>query len=121
MRDNLLRPLAGIVAMALCGLLIAGAVQSFRGAFADTVAVQVLSPRAGLLMNPDADVKMRGVTVGAVTAIRERPDGLAALELAIDTGALARIPGNVSVAIASTTVFGAKFVQLVPPARPEGR
>jgi len=121
MRDNLLRPLAGIVAMALCGLLIAGAVQSFRGAFADTVAVQVLSPRAGLVMNPDADVKMRGVTVGAVTAIRERPDGLAALELAIDTGALARIPGNVSVAIASTTVFGAKFVQLVPPARPEGR
>ncbi len=107
--------------MALCGLLVAGAVQSFRGAFADTVPVQVLSQRAGLVMNPDADVKMRGVTVGKVASIRERPDGLATLELAIDADELARIPANVSVAIASTTVFGAKFVQLIPPERPDGR
>jgi len=117
---EVIRPLAGIVAMTLCALLVAGAVQSFRGAFADTVAVQVLSQRAGLVMNPDADVKMRGVTVGKVSSIRERPDGLAALELAVDTDKLARIPGNVSVAIASTTVFGAKYVQLIPPERPDG-
>src|SRR5690606_40466967 len=62
-----------------------------------------------------------GVTVVDGAAVRELPDSWAALELASDTGAPARITGHVPVAIASTAVFGATFVQLVPPERPEGR
>ena len=38
----------------------------------------VISDRAGLVMNNDAKVKMRGVVVGKVESIESRPDGKAA-------------------------------------------
>jgi virulence factor Mce-like protein len=61
---------------------------------------------------------MRGVQVGKVSSIQEMPDGRAAVHLAMDPSQLHLIPSNVLVDIASTTVFGAKFVQLVPPDHP---
>lgn len=121
MVHNVVRPVAGLLSILLGCTVIALAVVAFRGGFADTVAVTVLSQRAGLVMNPDADVKMRGVTVGKVDSITERADGTAELTLAISTDQLRMIPANVSVEIASTTVFGAKYVQLIPPARPDSR
>ncbi len=94
------------------------AINQFRGGFTDSVAVTVLSDRAGLVMNPDAKVQMQGVQVGKVSSIDERPDGQAAIHLAMDPSQLDLIPSNVLVEIAASTVFGAKFVQLVPPADP---
>ena len=98
--------------------IVALAVGLFRGDFTTTVPVTVVSPRAGLVMNPDAKVKMRGVEVGKVASIEELPDGQAVLHLAMDPSQMHLIPANVLVDIASTTVFGAKFVELVPPADP---
>ncbi|WP_081876010.1 MCE family protein [Nocardia carnea] len=114
----LARPVAGFAAIAAGMAIVVLAVTLFRGGFADTVAVTVHAPRAGLVMYPDAEVKLRGVTVGAVDSIVERADGTAEIELAIDRGNLTRIPGDVTVDIASTTVFGAKYIQLVPPEQP---
>ncbi|WP_280426160.1 MCE family protein [Nocardia carnea] len=114
----LARPAAGLAAIAAGTAIVVLAVALFRGGFADTVAVTVHAPRAGLVMYPDAEVKLRGVTVGAVDSIVERADGTAEIELAIDRADLTRIPGDVTVDIASTTVFGAKYIQLVPPAQP---
>jgi virulence factor Mce-like protein len=82
------------------------------------VPVTVLSPRAGLVMNPEAKVKMRGVQVGKVASIEEKPNGQAAIHLAMDPSQLHFIPANVLVDITAPTVFGAKFVQFVPPADP---
>jgi len=90
----------------------------FRGTFTPTEPVTVISDRAGLVMNPEAKVKMRGVQVGTVASIEERPDGTAALHLAMDPSQLRLIPANVNVDITSSTVFGAKFVQLTPPDDP---
>jgi virulence factor Mce-like protein len=115
------RPAAGLLAIAAGTAIVVLAVTLFQGGFADTVAVTVHSPRAGLVMYPDAEVKLRGVTVGAVRSIAERPDGTAEIELAIDRGDLDRIPADVTVDIASTTVFGAKYIQLVPPEQPSDR
>lgn len=114
------RVAAGLLAIGCGCAVLAGSVVLFRGGLTDSVTVTVVSARAGLVMNPDADVKLRGVTVGRVASITERPDGTAALELAIGTDRLALIPADVGVAIASTTVFGAKFVQLTPPEHPGG-
>ena len=90
----------------------------FRGGFGPTVPVTVVSERAGLVMNPEAKVKMRGVQVGQVESIETRPDGKAVLHLAMDPDALKDIPSNVAVDITSSTVFGAKFVELVAPPDP---
>lgn len=111
------RPAAGLAAVAAGTAIVVLAVTLFQGGFSDTVAVTVHAPRAGLVMYPDAEVKLRGVTVGAVDSIVERADGTAEIELAIDRGNLTRIPGDITVDIASTTVFGAKYIQLIPPAQ----
>ncbi len=81
----------------------------------------VISDRAGLVMNPDARVKMRGVQVGKVESIESRADGTAALHLAMDPAQLRKIPSNVVADIASTTVFGAKYVNFQPPAEPSSK
>ncbi|MGV0646255.1 MCE family protein, partial [Mycolicibacterium sp. XJ879] len=63
-------------------------------------------------------VKMRGVQVGSVKSIASRPDGTAELTLEMDPSQLHLIPENVNVEIASSTLFGAKFVQLDAPRQP---
>jgi phospholipid/cholesterol/gamma-HCH transport system substrate-binding protein len=112
------RPLAGLATIVLIGIIFAIAVGLFRGDFTTTVPVTVVSPRAGLVMNPDAKVKMRGVQVGKVASIDVQPNGQPVLHLAMQPSRMHLIPANVLVDIASTTAFGAKFVELVPPAEP---
>ncbi|WP_090609592.1 MCE family protein [Mycobacterium lentiflavum] len=99
-------------------VIFAFAVGLFRGSFTESVPVTVISQRAGLVMNPDAKVKMRGVQVGKVASIESLPNGQAAIHLAMDPSQLHFIPSNVLVDIASSTVFGAKSVLLVEPAQP---
>lgn len=112
------RPLAGLVTTVVVLGIIAVAAGLFRGSFTPTVPVTVVSPRAGLVMNPEAKVKMHGVQVGTVGAITSRPDGSAVLQLQMDPSQLRLIPANVHASIASSTVFGAKFVELVAPPDP---
>src|SRR6476659_8861436 len=121
MKSSVIRPLTGLALIVVIGLIFALAVGLFRGSFTETEAVTVLSDRAGLVMNPDAKVKMRGVQVGKVSSIDSRPDGTAALHLAMDPSQLHLIPSNVNVDIESSTVFGAKFVNLVPPPDPSAQ
>jgi phospholipid/cholesterol/gamma-HCH transport system substrate-binding protein len=103
-----IRALVGLATVAVIAGIVAVAVGLFRGSFTEAVPVTVVSRRAGLVMNPDAKVKMRGVQVGKVASIESRPNGQAALHLAMDPSQLGLIPANVLVDITSTTVFGAK-------------
>jgi virulence factor Mce-like protein len=112
------RPLAGVVTVAVLIAIGVVAAGLFRGSFTKTVPVTLISDRAGLVMNPDAKVRMRGVQVGHVGSIESLPNGKAALHLDMDPSQLHLIPTNVSADIASSTVFGAKFVDLVPPTDP---
>lgn len=116
--QSFVRPLTGLATIVVLAAIVAVAVGLFRGDFTTTVPVTVLSPRAGLVMNADAKVKLRGVEVGKVDTIDVRPNGEAVLHLAMQPSHMHLIPSNVHVNIASTTVFGAKFVELVPPADP---
>ncbi len=118
MKGSAVRPLAGLGLIVAIALIFALAVGLFRGSFTETVPVTVISDRAGLVMNPEAKVRMRGVQIGKVASIENRADGTAALHLALDPAQLRLIPSNVLVDITSSTVFGAKFVQLVPPDDP---
>jgi phospholipid/cholesterol/gamma-HCH transport system substrate-binding protein len=121
MPHNGIRALMGLVSVAVVAAIVAVAVGLFRGSFTETTPVTVLSPRAGLVMNPDAKVKMHGVQVGKVASIESRPDGQAVLHLAMNPSDMRLIPANVLVDLTSPTVFGAKFVELVPPAEPSAQ
>ncbi len=75
MKSTTARALAGLAAIVAIVAVIALAIGLFRGSFTETVPVTVVSDRAGLVMNPDAKVKMRGVEVGRVASIATKPDG----------------------------------------------
>ena len=113
-----IRALTGLATVAVIAAIVVVAVGLFQGSFTESVPVTVLSPRAGLVMNPDAKVKMRGVQVGKVDSIEARSNGQAVLHLAMYPSDMHLIPANVLVDLTSPTVFGAKFVELTPPDDP---
>jgi phospholipid/cholesterol/gamma-HCH transport system substrate-binding protein len=90
---------------------------AYTAAFTPTATVVVTSPRAGLLMEPDAKVKYLGLQVGKVRTITYDGND-AQLTLAIRSDQMSFIPSNSIVRIASNTVFGAKAVEFVPPDAP---
>ncbi|WP_459963312.1 MCE family protein [Nocardia sp. IFM 10818] len=90
---------------------------SFAGGFTSTAKVTVASPRSGLVLDPDAKVKLRGVEIGRVAGITQTSDG-ARIELAVDPDKLKMVPANALVDIRSTTVFGAKYINFESPADP---
>ncbi|NTY62912.1 MCE family protein [Mycolicibacterium sphagni] len=118
---SVIRPAVGLASVILLAAIVGGAVIMFRGDVTSGVPITVVSPRAGLVMNPGAKVKMRAVQVGTVSSIDQGPNGQAVLHLSIDPAQLPLIPGNVEVGIASPTVFGAKLVELTPPADPSAQ
>jgi phospholipid/cholesterol/gamma-HCH transport system substrate-binding protein len=121
MQHTGIRALTGLATVAVIAAIVAVAVGLFQGSFTESVPVTVLSSRAGLVMNVDAKVKMRGVQVGKVDSIESRPNGQAVLHLAMYPSEMHLIPSNVLVDITAPTVFGAKFVELVPPAEASAR
>jgi phospholipid/cholesterol/gamma-HCH transport system substrate-binding protein len=121
MQHTGIRALTGLVTVAVIAAIVAVAVGLFQGSFTQSVPVTVLASRAGLVMNVDAKVKMRGVQVGKVDSIEARPNGQAVLHLAMYPSEMHLIPANVLVDLTSPTVFGAKFVDLVAPAEPSAQ
>jgi phospholipid/cholesterol/gamma-HCH transport system substrate-binding protein len=115
---SLLRPLMGFLTVLVIVSVFALAANLFRGGFTDSAPVTVISQRAGLVMNSDAKVQVRGVQVGKVASIEDLANGGAALHLAMDPSRLSAIPANALVDIASPTVFGAKSIQFVFPDNP---
>ncbi|MGV0848862.1 MCE family protein [Mycolicibacterium phlei] len=92
----------------------------FVGWFSASVPVTLTSDRSGLVMEPGAKVKLRGVQVGRVSAV-EHESGVATLELAIDESRVSSIPANVAAQIRATTAFGAKYVDLIYPDDPSAQ
>ncbi len=92
----------------------------FAGTLKSYVPVTLTSDRSGLVMESNAKVKMRGVQVGRVASIiggREPVE----LKLEIYPDQIKHIPANVEAQIRATTVFGAKFVDLVYPSDPSAQ
>jgi phospholipid/cholesterol/gamma-HCH transport system substrate-binding protein len=92
----------------------------FAGTLRSEVPVTLTSERAGLVMETNAKVKLRGVQVGRVSAIAGGKEPVS-LKLVIDSDQIKNIPANVEAQIRATTAFGAKFVDLVYPSDPSPR
>lgn len=113
------RRTAGVVFLLVPALLAWLAVAVYDKTFTDSETVTVETGSVGNEMHPNADVKLRGVVVGRVASIGADGDG-ARLTLAIDPGELHRIPAGVTAQMLPTTLFGERFVALVPPAGDTG-
>jgi phospholipid/cholesterol/gamma-HCH transport system substrate-binding protein len=103
--------------LAIIAVLVFATAASFLGTFRSSVPVTVTSERSGLVLETGAKVKMRGVDVGRVRTIEGRQGG-ARLLLDIEADQIRFIPANVAARINVTTVFGAKFVDIVYPEQP---
>ncbi|MFI6496203.1 MCE family protein [Nonomuraea typhae] len=114
------RRLAGVAFLMVPVLLVWLSVAVYTKQFADVALVTLRTGSVGHQMHPLADVKVRGVVVGEVRTIAADGDG-ARLTLALQPARLRLIPANVSAQMLPTTVFGARYVALIPPAQPSGR
>lgn len=104
--------------IALVAAFVFATATAFLGTFRSAVPVTLTSERSGLVLETGAKVKLRGVDVGRVRAI-EGGRGDARMQLDIDTDQVRFIPANIGARINVTTVFGAKFVDLVYPENPQ--
>lgn len=103
----------------LVGLVVATGVLTglaFNRDLQPYVRVTVVSDRAGLVLDPGASVKLRGVQVGRVSSIQ--PNGQVELRLELYPAQLKYIPANVEAQITAPTAFGAKYVELIAPSDP---
>jgi phospholipid/cholesterol/gamma-HCH transport system substrate-binding protein len=99
-----------------CGA-IALSLGAFNESFTPAVPVTLTADRSGLAMEPYSTVKMRGVQVGRVVTVANAAD-TATLRLDIDPDQIKYIPANVQARISATSLFGAKFVELISPSNP---
>ena len=106
--------LTGVAFLLVPALLIWLSIAIYDKQFTDATMVTLRTSTAGHEMHPMADVKVRGVVVGEVRSISADGAG-AKLELALKPGMTDRIPADVQARLLPTTVFGARFVSLVPP------
>jgi len=102
--------------------LIAVTALLFSGALHTSVPVTLMSDRAGLVMEPGAKVKLRGVQIGQVASIGSTNipgnGALATLNLKIEPDSFRYLPSNIEAEIKSSTAFGAKYVDLIVPDAP---
>jgi phospholipid/cholesterol/gamma-HCH transport system substrate-binding protein len=109
--------LLGTVGLLVVAALIALVIAAYDQAFSPAVTATVVADRAGLLMYNGADVTLNGLTVGRVTSITP-VGGQAKLGISLNPAQVTHIPANVQAAISDATVFGPKYLNLMPPATP---
>lgn len=88
--------------------------------FTSTVEVKLQTSHIGLQLNRHADVKLRGIIVGEVRSVSTDGD-TATVNLSLKPDQVQEISSQVSARILPKTLFGEKYVALVPPAGNEGR
>lgn len=116
--------LLGLVFLVVCALFFVTTIAVYRKDFTPVAMVRLDTDRAGNQLGKGADVKIRGVVVGEVAAVRVAGDGStthAALDLALNPEMLGEIPANVSARLLPKTLFGERYVALEVPQAPAPR
>ena len=112
--STLRRRTLGIAFIAVIALFLALTVALYNDAFTKVVKVTLRTDHVGNQLLTASDVKVRGLVVGEVKAIRTVGDG-AELELALHPDKIDLIPANVSARLLPKTLFGERYVNLVLP------
>jgi phospholipid/cholesterol/gamma-HCH transport system substrate-binding protein len=104
-----------LIVSVVIGMVVCTA--AFNRSFTPRIPVTLTSERSGLVMDLGGKVKLRGVEVGEVSAIK-RVKNIVSLTLEIDPNQIRYIPANVQAQIQATTAFGNKYVELIYPDHP---
>ncbi len=92
----------------------------FNKTFVDTDDVTLKTSKAGSQLPERADVKLRGMIVGEVTDMEVTKDGVE-LTLGMNPDLIDEVPAGVTAQILPKTLFGEKFVALIPPEDASGQ
>lgn len=110
----------GVAFLLVVALLLTLSIASFKKVFTDVVDVTLRTDRIGSQLQEASDVKIRGLIVGEVRTITAGKDG-ATLGLALKPEMTELIPAGVSARLLPKTLFGERYVDLVPPEGDQGR
>src|SRR4051794_23850942 len=114
---TLRRRLQGVAFLVVLVVLLGLSVAVYNKVFTDVATVTLKTDTVGNQLKEASDVKVRGVIVGEVRDVSADFDG-ATIELAIKPEYLDQIPQNVTARLLPKTLFGERFVSLVPPEAP---
>ncbi|MGH3327631.1 MAG: MCE family protein, partial [Streptomycetales bacterium] len=106
--------LYGLVFLTVIALLLALTVAIYQKAFEPVVHVALKLDKAGTQLFHGSDVKMRGIDVGRVEAIRTTGEG-ATVEMALIPEKADLVPANVRARLLPKTLFGERYVSLMAP------
>ena len=110
----------GVAFILVVVLLLSLSIASFKKVFTDVVEVTLRTDRIGSQLQESSDVKIRGLIVGEVRTIESSAKG-ATLHLALKPEMVDLIPATVSARLLPKTLFGERYVDLVPPEGAPGR
>ncbi|MFI5626106.1 MCE family protein [Nocardioides sp. NPDC051685] len=100
------------IALVLTALVLTWA--QFTNKFGDFEEITLKADRIGLQLPERADVKVRGLIVGEVLDMKPTEDG-AELTLGLFPDEISKVHPDVTGAILPKTLFGQKYVSLIPP------
>ena len=109
---------AGAVLLTLAAIAASLVFLQFRGEITRITHLTVLSPRAGLVVDPGSKVTYNGVVIGKVTGVDYVDVGGSAkakLTLNVEPRYIEFIPKNVVADVRATTVFGNKYISFSSP------
>ena len=104
--------LVGLIGLVLLLGLAGVMLRAAGGAYADDYELTALVTRPGFNLDETSTVKVRGVTVGGVKGIELLADGT--VELTLNMRKEVRIPESALARIEPLSVFGPKFVDIIP-------
>lgn len=108
------RKVQGVAFLLIIATLLYLVVALYNKQFIKTIPVSLRTDRIGNQLSLNADVKFRGVIVGDVRALTTNGE-TASMKLAMKPDQVDLIPANVQARILPKTLFGQKYVELVPP------
>jgi phospholipid/cholesterol/gamma-HCH transport system substrate-binding protein len=92
----------------------------FTKAFVDYDAVTLTTDTTGVNLPQNADIKLRGMIVGEVREVEPDGNGVKLL-LAMNPKLIKDVPKGVTAQLVPKTLFGEKYVALIPPANDDGQ
>ncbi|MBB5914488.1 virulence factor Mce-like protein [Nocardia transvalensis] len=110
----------GVLFFVVMALFLGTTIAAYNKVWVKTVKVDLITDTVGNALTRNADVKVRGVTVGEVRS-SESTGGKVTLHLALNPDQAQVIPSNVTARLLPKTLFGERYVELVWPEQPSGQ